>query len=267
MKNRIPMKRTMKHTTKHAMKRTMKRTMKHFAIATVLGLGLALTACASDDDDVTPTGTYQDGGGQDSGAGQATPAATPAPTNQPTDTTANVQGAFEPERDLTGFINFAPTKGALANQLAPPAVGEEFAIIHTNFGEIHLRLFPDIAPMAVQNFTTHARNGFYDDLIFHRVMYNFMIQGGCSLGTGTGGQSIWGRGFGDEVTTDLRHIRGALSMANTGAPFSNGSQFFIVHIVFSPLMQAFILSSIGSYRSGVTPIYLQASYKTGTTSP
>ncbi|MCL2397650.1 MAG: peptidylprolyl isomerase [Defluviitaleaceae bacterium] len=128
---------------------------------------------------------------------------------------------------LMGFHDFTPMPGALANQLAPPAPGEEFAIIHTNFGQIHLRLFHDITPLTVENFVTHARNGFYDGLIFHRVMENFMIQGGCSFGTGTGGESIWGMPFGDEVTTNLRHIRGALSMANSG-PFTNGSQFFIV---------------------------------------
>ena len=121
--------------------------------------------------------------------------------------------------------DFAP--GALARQLAPPAAGEEFAIMHTNFGEIHLRLFPQFAPLAVENFVTHARNGYYEGVIFHRVIENFMIQGGDPLGTGGGGQSIWGTPFEDEFTFYLKHIRGALSMANSG-PATNGSQFFIV---------------------------------------
>jgi len=111
--------------------------------------------------------------------------------------------------------------------MTPPEAGEEFVVIHTNFGEIHIRLFPEIAPLAVENFVTHAVSGFYDDMIFHRVIDGFMIQGGDPLGTGLGGQSIWGRPFGDELTTRLRHVRGALSMANAG-PFTNGSQFFIV---------------------------------------
>jgi len=220
---------------------TKRKMAKHAITAAILGLGLALTACTSTDEadgNATTPGTQQeqgqeqgDGGSQQ---GQEQNDNQGQSDNLQNDNQGQIDDApeielFEPERDLAGFINFAPTDGALANQLAPPAIGEEFAIIHTNFGEIHLRLFPDIAPMAVQNFTTHANDGFFDNLIFHRIIPNFMLQGGCSLGTGFGGQSIWGRGFGDEVTTNLRHIRGALSMANTGMPFSNSSQFFIVH--------------------------------------
>jgi len=130
-------------------------------------------------------------------------------------------------RNLWGFTDIVYARGAIYEQIAPPAIGEEYAVIHTNFGEIHIRLFADIAPLAVENFVTHAMSGFYDDVIFHRVIEGFMIQGGDPLGTGFGGQSIWGRPFGDELTTRLRHVRGALSMANAG-PFTNGSQFFIV---------------------------------------
>ncbi|MDR2183032.1 MAG: peptidylprolyl isomerase [Clostridiales bacterium] len=132
-------------------------------------------------------------------------------------------------RNLWGFIDFDYTPGALENQIAPPAEGELFAVIHTNFGEIHLRLFPDLAPLTVENFVTHAQNGYYDGVIFHRVIDWFMIQGGDPTGTGTGGESIWDMAFGDEGTSNLRHIRGALSMANAG-PNTNGSQFFIVQI-------------------------------------
>ena len=129
--------------------------------------------------------------------------------------------------DLSGSISTDFIPGSLANQLSTPAAGEQFAIMHTNFGKIHLRLFPDKAPLAVENFVTHARNGFYDGVIFHRVIEGFMIQGGDPLGTGVGGESIWNMPFGDEVSPNLRHIRGALSMANAG-PVTNGSQFFIV---------------------------------------
>ena len=131
------------------------------------------------------------------------------------------------EPDLTGSVNQEFIPDALANQIAPPASGEQFAIIHTNFGEIHLRLFPDKAPLAVENFVTHARDGFFDGIMFHRVIENFMLQSGDPTGTGMGGESIWGRPFGDELSPNLRHIRGALSMANAG-PGTNGSQFFIV---------------------------------------
>lgn len=130
-------------------------------------------------------------------------------------------------RNLWGFTHTSYDSGALANQIAPPEIGEQIAVIHTNHGEIHLRLFPDLAPLTVENFTTHALNGFFDGMIFHRVIDDFVIQGGDPTGTGAGGQSIWGQPFGDEFTTNLRHLRGALSMANAG-PFTNGSQFFIV---------------------------------------
>ena len=113
------------------------------------------------------------------------------------------------------------------HQLNAPVEGDLKAIIKTNMGEIKLKLFPEFAPKAVENFKTHAENGYYDGLIFHRVIDNFMIQGGDPLGTGTGGESIWGVPFEDEFTGELHNLRGALSMANAG-PNTNGSQFFIV---------------------------------------
>lgn len=104
---------------------------------------------------------------------------------------------------------------------------ETIAIMHTNYGDITFRFFPEYAPKAVENFLTHAENGYYNGLTFHRVINNFMIQGGDPEGTGAGGNSIWGTDFENEVTPELRHFRGALSMANAG-PDTNGSQFFIV---------------------------------------
>ena len=97
----------------------------------------------------------------------------------------------------------------------------------TSMGTIKLRLFPEKAPKTVENFVTHAKEGYYDGLTFHRVINGFMIQGGDPLGNGTGGESIWGRPFEDEFDVELRNFRGALSMANAG-PCTNGSQFFIV---------------------------------------
>ncbi|MEG2720209.1 MAG: peptidylprolyl isomerase, partial [Oscillospiraceae bacterium] len=90
-----------------------------------------------------------------------------------------------------------------------------------------IRLFPSFAPKTVENFETHAKNGYYDGLIFHRVIKDFMIQGGDPKGTGTGGESIWGKSFADEFSPELHNFYGALSMANAG-PNTNGSQFFIV---------------------------------------
>ncbi|HIQ59961.1 MAG TPA: peptidylprolyl isomerase [Candidatus Merdivicinus excrementipullorum] len=96
-----------------------------------------------------------------------------------------------------------------------------------NYGTIRAVLFEEDAPKAVENFITHAEEGYYDGLTFHRVIDDFMIQGGDPAGDGTGGESIWGEPFEDEFTDNLWNFRGALSMANSGQD-SNGSQFFIV---------------------------------------
>lgn len=101
------------------------------------------------------------------------------------------------------------------------------ATIKTNRGDMSFELYPQYAPKTVENFTTHAKNGYYNGLIFHRVIKDFMIQGGDPTGTGCGGESIWGKSFEDEFSLDARNYYGALSMANSG-PNTNGSQFFIV---------------------------------------
>ncbi len=113
------------------------------------------------------------------------------------------------------------------NQLDKPQSGEVIAVMHTTLGDISIRLFGDKVPRTVENFVTHAKNGYYDGLIFHRVIKDFMIQGGDPTGTGCGGESIYGEKFEDEFHPELHNIRGALSMANAG-PNTNGSQFFIV---------------------------------------
>jgi len=101
------------------------------------------------------------------------------------------------------------------------------ATIHTTIGDIHLDLFPRECPKTVENFCVHARNGYFNGHIFHRVIKQFMIQTGDPKGTGTGGESIWGGEFEDEFSPKLRHDRPyTLSMANAG-PNTNGSQFFI----------------------------------------
>jgi peptidyl-prolyl cis-trans isomerase B (cyclophilin B) len=101
------------------------------------------------------------------------------------------------------------------------------AVLKTSKGDIKLQLFADKAPVTVANFVNLAKRGFYDGLAFHRVIPNFMIQGGCPHGTGTGGP---GYRFDDECTPSLKHdAPGKLSMANSG-PGTNGSQFFITHV-------------------------------------
>lgn len=101
------------------------------------------------------------------------------------------------------------------------------ATIKTNYGDIKIQLFPEQAPMTVENFVRLAQKGYYDKTIFHRVISDFMIQGGDPKGNGTGGTSIWNHLFEDEFSRELFNLRGALSMANSG-PNTNGSQFFIV---------------------------------------
>ncbi|AMO29974.1 peptidylprolyl isomerase [Lactiplantibacillus plantarum] len=101
------------------------------------------------------------------------------------------------------------------------------ATIKTNFGDIKVQLFPKQAPKSVENFVGLAQKGYYDGIIFHRVIPDFMIQGGDPTGTGMGGESLWGKPFEDEFSQEVFNLRGALSMANAG-PNTNGSQFFIV---------------------------------------
>lgn len=114
-------------------------------------------------------------------------------------------------------------------QLEPPAKGETIAVMKTSMGDIKLKFFPKEAPKAVENFIGLAEKGYYDNVIFHRVINQFMIQGGDPTGTGRGGESIWGEDFEDEFSPGLHNFRGALSMANSGAN-TNGSQFFIVQL-------------------------------------
>lgn len=118
-------------------------------------------------------------------------------------------------------------KEKLGYQLDPPQKGEEIAVVTMESGQVmKIRFFPDEAPKAVYSFKKHAMDGYYNGLTFHRVMANFMIQGGSPDGTGTDGESVWGTAFEDEFAPNLVNIDGALSMANAG-PATNGSQFFI----------------------------------------
>ena len=147
-------------------------------------------------------------------------------------------------------------------QLKPITDGDIVAVMKTNMGDIKIKLFPTEAPKTVENFTTHAKNGYYNGLIFHRVIKDFMIQGGDPMGTGIGGESIWGRSFADEFNPKLHNLRGALSMANSG-PNTNGSQFFIVQASTVPdgmvdqmkdMPEAFPESTVEAYENmGGTP--------------
>lgn len=136
-------------------------------------------------------------------------------------------------KDLAYAIN---NPSATFPQLSQEIADNEAVVkIQTSLGDITLKLFPEQAPLAVENFLTHSKEGYYNGVIFHRVINNFMIQTGDPKGNGTGGASIWegkedaidsGTGFKNEISAFLYNIRGALSMANAG-PDTNGSQFFI----------------------------------------
>jgi peptidylprolyl isomerase len=103
------------------------------------------------------------------------------------------------------------------------------AILETTQGKIELELFPDVAPLAVENFTTHIKKGYYNGIAFHRIIPNFMIQGGDPTESGMGGESIWGKPFKDEYKSKTFNKIGVLAMANAGRN-TNGSQFFITTV-------------------------------------
>ena len=171
----------------------MKATKRMVALLAVLVLVLAVSGCGKKDDKTGSSGTSsEDYLKQDF---------------------SNGVGTAYPDKDY-GF------------QTEKPAKGEEIAVMHTSMGDISIRLFKEAAPKAVENFTTHAKNGYYNGLTFHRVIADFMIQGGDPNGTGSGGESIWKTPFEDEFDQKLLNITGALSMANSGVN-TNGSQFFI----------------------------------------
>ncbi len=151
---------------------------------------------------------------------------------------SNTSNQDETQNETQIDIDYA---SAAEKQMSMPNEGETIAILHVkNFGDIKVKFFPDIAPKAVENFTTHAKEGYYDGLKFHRVMEDFMIQGGDPKGDGTGGESIWGKGFGTELDYSLVPYRGALCMAMSSLPNSIGSQFFIVQANYDQNMSKYL---------------------------
>lgn len=133
------------------------------------------------------------------------------------------------------------------------------ATLHTTMGDVTFALFQEQAPKAVENFLGLAKKGYYDGVSFHRVIADFMIQGGDPTGTGAGGESIFGHAFEDEFSNQVFNLKGALSMANAG-PNTNGSQFFIVsneHLNPDMLKQmpqaGYPQEIIDAYKQGGTP--------------
>lgn len=187
-----------------------------------------------------------------------------------TDTTASSSEASSTSTETTASSKYAKDLAYAINnpnanfpQLSTDIADNEAAVkIKTSAGDITIKLFPEEAPLAVENFLTHAKEGYYNGIIFHRVINGFMIQGGDPDGEGTGGQSIWsgkddsidaGNGFKNEISAFLYNIRGALAMANAGAD-TNGSQFFINQ---NPA------DASGQLSSGKTPGKIIEAYKNG----
>ena len=127
-------------------------------------------------------------------------------------------------KDTNSTSNTNATSAVKDNDLKSNDI---IVVLETTQGNIELKMFPKVAPLAVENFTTHATNGYYNGLIFHRIIKDFMIQGGDPTGTGRGGESIWQKSFADEFKPNVVFDRPLLlAMANSG-PKTNGSQFFI----------------------------------------
>ncbi len=119
---------------------------------------------------------------------------------------------------------------AVIHNFEMPEIGEKIAVITVkDYGDIKIKLFPEVASKGVENFTGLADMGYYDELIFHRIISNFMIQGGDPKGNGTGGKSIWGDQFDGGVPEGLYHFSGAVAYANSGSTSTDGSQFYIVN--------------------------------------
>jgi len=186
----------------------MQRNNKIISIFSIVTLILSLTACAS------------------GSTANSAPAAASSATLTAASSTASAGSSVASQAASTdGRIR--PSDGkAIGYQLEKPAKGEEIAVLTTSMGVVKLRLFSDAAPKTVENFKGLIKKGYYNNVTFHRVIKDFMIQGGDPKGDGTGGESIWGKPFEDEFNTNLLNIRGSVSMANSGQN-TNGSQFFI----------------------------------------
>ena len=171
-----------------------------------------------------------------------------------TNIVSNNNGDTKNETSKERVVDTIDYKEAAEKQMAMPEEGEEIAILHIkDFGDVKLKFFKNVAPKAVENFITHAKEGYYNGLTFHRVINEFMIQGGDPEGTGMGGESIWGEGFGTELDYSLVPYRGSLCMAMSSMPNSIGSQFFITQAHYDEEMESYLKQ--GGYPEGLIEEY------------
>lgn len=164
---------------------------------------------------------------------QASSSQTSSESSSQEQSSSSAQSSEEAQAEFDALKEKMFTDGTNFPQLEEPEKGEEIAVLTTNKGVIKIKLCTEEAPKAVENFKGLVNEGYYDGLTFHRVINDFMIQGGDPNGDGTGGESIWGGKFEDEYNGDMYHFRGALAYANSGMD-TNGSQFYIVQ---SPTVQ------------------------------
>ena len=163
-----------------------------------------------------------------------------ATSKKTTNTSNTVQNKTKEDSKVSVDYNQSAQK-----QMAKPEAGQTVAIIHVkNYGDVKVKFFEDVAPKAVENFTTHAKEGYYNGVIFHRVIKEFMIQGGDPEGTGMGGESIWEEDFAEELSPELVPYRGSLCMASRGLENSPslGSQFFITQANYDEQMASYMQS-------------------------
>ena len=200
-------------------------------IALLLFSGLALTACSSNKTDANSSSSSKE---------KTEQTATSSSSEKDQKKIEEEQKKLEQLRK--DFNDAMTNENAVFPQLSNEVAEDEAEVkITTTEGDITVKLFPKYAPLAVENFLTHAKEGYYNGLLFHRVINNFMIQTGDPKGDGTGGESIWkgkdkskdsGTGFENEYSPYLYNLRGALAMANSG-PNTNGSQFYIkIRMIF-----------------------------------
>jgi len=159
---------------------------------------------------------------------------------------------------LSFLVMFIPIMNAKAEE---PLMKQTIVVFETNLGNVEIALMPEIAPKTCENFLGLVSKQYYDGLIFHRIIKNFMIQGGDPTGTGAGGESIWGKSFADECAAKVKFDKpGLLAMANRG-PNTNGSQFFITtaatpwlhmkHTIFGEVVHGYdIVKKMESAKTG-----------------
>jgi len=196
----------------------MKILKKLLVIAMLAGMLVTLTACGekeNNSNDTDSTMSYLSTRGNNNNSGE-------------------LKGSKKFLNDLSKLTSDEVVKNA-EQQMAEPNIGETIAIFHIeNYGDITVKLFDNIAPKAVENFVTHAKEGYYNGLTFHRVINNFMIQGGDPVGDGTGGETIWGEDIEEELDASVLPYRGSLCMASGGTGTKSiGSQFFITQAEYS----------------------------------